>query len=329
MSIARRLSLVAVSMLMAVLFVAGDLVMTTNAQEEQQEAGSGLSISPTRFELTVQPGATDTVTISVKNVTSARVVAVPIINDFASDNDTGTPRIIVNEERDDLPSIKPFFGELESFPIEPDQTVTREIELQLPQDTPAGGYYGVLRFVATPDGELESDDPSQVALTASLASVVLIEVPGEITEQIQVRDVLFYRKDVAGTFFTSAPEQIGVQILNQGNGFTRPFGTVSVKNSLGNEVLNYELNDVNPRGNVLPNSSRTFKNNLEGVSIPGRYVATADVSFGNGGEVLRITEAFWYLPYWFLGVVVLLVGALVYTGFLVKRKIATGKFKRR
>ena len=329
MSIARRLSLIAVSVLMSVLFVTGDLTTLSAQEDQQQELGSGLSISPTRFDLSVDPGGTDTIRISVKNVTNARVIAVPIINDFASDNDTGTPRIIINDDREDLPSIKPFFSDLESLPIEPGETVTTEIPLSLPADTPAGGYYGVLRFVATPDGELESEDPSQVALTASLASVVLVEVPGDITEQIQLRNILFYRKDVAGTFFTSAPEQIGVQILNQGNGFSRPFGTVSVKNPLGKEVLNYELNSTNPRGNVLPDSSRTFKDSLPGVSVPGRYVATADVSFGNGGEVLRTTRTFWYLPYWFLAVVVVVLAALVYLGVLLRRKIATGNFKRK
>lgn len=299
------------------------------SQENQPgTGGSGLSISPTRFFLTPQAGSTDTVRISVKNVTSATITANPVINDFTSDNDTGTPQIVVDENRDDLPSIKPFFGELESFEIEPDQTVTKEFTVEIPSDTPAGGYYGLLRFLATPEGVVGPDD-GQVALTASLGSVILIEVPGDITEQVQVQSILFYRKDVAGTFFSSQPEQIGVQIRNQGNGFIQPFGKVSVKNPFGKEILQYELNNITPRGNILPSSTRTFRENLSGVSLPGRYVATADVSFGNGSQVLTIKESFWYLPYWFLGILFVIVLLLVVAGFAIRRKVITGSFKRR
>ena len=327
MSIARRLCLFAVSIVLSTALVATNLPV--KAQQGQPELGSGLSISPTRFELTVQPGANDEIKISVKNVTQAKIIAVPIINDFASDNDTGTPQIIVNEERDDLPSIRPFFKQLENIPIEPGQTVTKKIPVEVPSDTPAGGYYGVLRFVATPDGEINPED-GQVALTASVASIVLVEVPGEVTEQIQLRNLMFYRNDVAGTFFTaSAPQQMGVQIVNQGNGFSKPFGTVTVKNPLGKEVVNYELNNANPRSNVLPDSTRTFRNDISGINLPGRYVATADVSFGNGGEVLRLSKSFWYLPYWFIGLLIVLLAAIVYLGFLIRRKVTTGHFTRR
>lgn len=297
------------------------------AQDGQTEPGSGLSVFPTRFERTIEPGASGTIQATVKNVTSAGIVAVPVINDFESDDDTGTPRIIF-EDKNDTPSIKPFFGELGSFPIPPGEAVTIEFDISLPADTPAGGYYGVLRFVATPEGS-EGTDTGQVALTASIAVPVLIEVPGEVTEQIQLRNILFYRNNIAGTFFTVKPEQLGVQIINQGNGFSKPFGTVTVTNPLGDEIMNYELNNSNPRSNVLPDSTRSFRSDLEGVKIPGRYTATADVSFGNGGEVLRMSKAFWYLPYWFVGLLIVVLSLLTYVGYLVYRRIKTGSFKRR
>lgn len=324
----RRISLVgfAFAFLMVALFTGG-----VYSQEDQTgTGGSGLSISPTRFLLTPQAGATDTVKISVKNVTGSTITAIPVINDFISDNETGTPQIVTDESRDDLPSIKPFFGELEQFDIEPDQTVTKEYTLSIPSDTPAGGYYGLLRFLATPEGISDASDVDQnVALSASLGSIVLVEIPGDITELVQAQKLLFYRNEGSGTFFTSAPDQMGVQIRNQGNGFIQPFGKVTVKNPLGKEALQYEINNISPRGNILPESTRIFKDELTGVTLPGRYTAKADISFGNGSQVLTLTGSFWYLPYWFLAIILLLIVAGVFAGFAIRRKVATGTFKRR
>lgn len=340
MSIVRRIHLLVVAVLISLLVVVGGV----HSQEGEQELGSGLSVSPTRHELTVEAAANDRIKLSVRNVTAAKIVAIPVINDFAADNETGVPQIVLDDERTDLPSIKPFFKELENIPVEPGETVTVEVPLEIPSDTPAGGYYGVIRFLASPDGTSIPGD-GQVALTASVASVVLITVPGDVTEQLQLRNILFYRNDVAGTFFARKPEEIGIQLLNQGNGFSKPFGSVSVKNPLGNEVLNYEINTANPRNNVLPGSGRIFKDKLgeqdpqtaitnpdsfnSSVTLPGRYVATANVSFGNGGEVLTMSKAFWYIPYWFTALILVLLAGLIYAGYLIRRKVTTGNFKRR
>ncbi len=323
----KSLSRVAIVLVVGGALTAG-IVKAQESQAPPANGGSGLSISPTRFLLNPEAGSTDVVTITVKNVTTDAITATPVINDFVSDDDTGTPKIVVDESRDDLPSIRPFFRQLEAFDIEAGESVTREFRVEIPTGTSAGGYYGLLRFLAAPKGVTDSGD-DQVALTASVGSIVLIEIPGNVTEQVQVQNVLFYKGEVAGSFFTAKPEQIGVQIRNQGNGFVRPFGKVSVTNPFGKLTQQYEVNDINPRGNILPNSTRIFRDDISGVTIPGRYVATGDISYGNGGQILTIKKTFWYLPYWFIGVLLVVVALLTYGGFAVRRKVATGSFKRR
>ncbi|MDZ7744731.1 MAG: hypothetical protein U5K77_03155 [Candidatus Saccharibacteria bacterium] len=291
----------------------------------QQQGGSGLSVSPTRTELRIEPGSSSTFTINVRNVTTNSITARPVVNDFYSDDETGQPQIVVNEEID-VPSIRPFMPELDEITLAEGEDQSVEIVVSVPEDTAPGGYYGVVRYLAVPEGAPSQDD-GQVSLTASVSSILLVEVPGEIREQVQLRNIEFYRQDIAGTFFTSPPEQVGLHIVNQGNGFEKPFGNVSVSNMFGNEVHNYEINTGNPRSNVLPESSRTFKNDIEGVSMPGRYIATASVSFGNGGEVLILSDSFWYLPAWFvIGVLVLII--LIGTGvYYARKRVTTGSFK--
>jgi hypothetical protein len=57
---------------------------------------------------------------------------------------------------------------------------------------------------------------------------------------------------------------------------------------------------------------------------PGRYTASLDVFYGqNGNQTHEITAvaSFWYLPWWFLALVAIVIGLLVWFYFWAKKKI--------
>lgn len=315
-------------LLIAALAVVMVAVNTGAHLTAQAPAGSGLSISPTRTELRIDAGGTDVVKVNLRNVTNSDIVAKAFVNDFESDNETGEPRIIIDDTKQSATSVRPFLKNVTDIELKKDESKSFDVAVEIPGDASPGAYYGIIRYAAIPVGAAAT--PGQVSLTASVSTIVLIEVPGDIRQQIQVQEVQAYRKGIAGTFFSSKPEETGVRVRNQGNGFVKPFGTVSITNPFGKQAQQYELNNSDPRSNVLPNSSRVFKNNLEGVSTPGRYVITANVSFGNGGEVLTVRHAFWYIPAWFMLILlifILLVGFLVY--WIQKKVRGTRSSKRR
>lgn len=292
---------------------------STQVLSQTQQTGSGLSISPTRTELRIDPGGNDIVKVNLRNVTNGNIVAKAFINDFESDDETGEPRIIIDDTRESVTSIRPFLKDVTDIDLAANESKTFDIPVEIPADAAPGAYYGIIRYAAIPVGS--EPTPGQVSLTASVSTIVLIEVPGDIRQQIQVREALVYRKGIAGTFFTSKPEETGVRVINQGNGFIKPFGTVTVDNPLGKQVQQYELNDSDPRANVLPNSGRVFRNQLDGVSVPGRYVLTAHVSFGNGGETLTVRKGFWYLPWWFILIILVFVIAVGLGVFWVQKRL--------
>jgi hypothetical protein len=293
--------------------IAGVLIFSVGAgvlAQQQQAPSSGLRISPTRTELVLDKGKTADIEVSLKNVSGGDIIAKAEVNDFDSEGETGEPKILVNSTEPTGNSVKPFLSGISDVPLKKDESKTVKIGVKIPSDASAGAYYGILRYSAEPtSGEAE---PGNLSLTASVASLVLIEVPGEITEQIQVNDILLYDNvtDTSSSlFFTKPPAQSGVRITNNGNSFSKPFGKVSVKRTLGNkEVYSYELNNTTPRNNVLPNSTRIFRDDIKNVSVPGRYTITAGVSHGKSGEVITKQVSFWYLPIW---VIVVLVGILL------------------
>lgn len=292
----------------------------TSLVTAQEPGGSGLQISPTRTELTISPGELKSVTLTIKNVTSGDIVARAFLNDFESDNLTGEPKISVNTTERGEHSLEPFIKGLTDVELKAGESKEVTVTLDAPGDIPPGAYYGAIRFAAVPKGQAETTDERQVSLTASVASLVLVEVTGNITEQIQVRGVRVEQNGTASTFFTKVPHQVAVEIKNIGNGFAKPFGRVTVTNMRGKEVFAYELNNKDPRGNVLPDSTRIFKDDIKNVNRPGRYTVVASVSHGSGGEVLIVRTSFWYVPLWLILVILLVIGAVVALIYFWRRR---------
>ena len=310
------------------LATAGLLLVPTAATRAQQNAGSGLSISPTRTELSIKPGQAGTVSITLKNVTKGTLTAKALVNDFEPDNETGEPRLITDDTKRSAASIKDFLIGFEDVELTADQEKEINIPVQIPSDAAPGAYYGVIRYQAVPKSTTEQGS-GQVALTASVGSLVLVEVPGNITEKVQVESVKAFLGDKSGSVFTKKPTLVGIQVKNLGNSFAKPFGQVQVLGMNVKQVYAYELNNSTPRGNILPSSTRVFKDELKGVTSPGRYKITANVSFGRGGEILNYTTTFWYIPTWLLIVLIAVLVALVGSAYYLFRRYNSRAVSRR
>ncbi|OGL26478.1 hypothetical protein A2708_01465 [Candidatus Saccharibacteria bacterium RIFCSPHIGHO2_01_FULL_49_21] len=292
------------------LVVLAALLFTAPALAQQDTSTSGISITPLLAEYTIKPGQADKLDITLKNVTSGDIIAQPFVEDFEADDRTGNPVIITDPNNRSPNSIKNFVSGLEDVPLAKGEQKTVTLAVQTPSNSPPGGYYGVIRYKAVPPNApaLEGGD---VALSASVGTIVLITVPGTLTEQVELAGLHVYENDKEAIFFLKQPNKAGVEIKNLGNGFIKPFGTVEIRNMFGEVVYTYQLNDSNPRANILPDSSRIFVNDIKNISKPGRYTMTASVTYGTGGEILVGKKTFWYLPPWLVAIIVVVLLALI------------------
>ncbi|MBX4201629.1 hypothetical protein KW803_01905 [Candidatus Saccharibacteria bacterium] len=319
----QKIKTVILAVFSLVLLIAAPLVV--NAQTTTgTTTGSGLSISPTISEFTLKPGASANVTITLKNITVDKVVAKGVVNDFTADNATGNPKILTNSTTPSPNSIQNFVYNLDDVPLARGQQKNVILGLQIPAGTTPGAYYGIIRYTAVPAGTV-APGPGQVALTASVGTIVLITVPGNIREQVQVAGLHVYRDDREGTVFLNPPNKIGIEIKNFGNGFVRPFGTVEVHNMFNKTITTYQFNNPKQLGNILPNSSRIFTQNIKGINQPGRYTVTSSVSYGSGSQVLTLTKDFWYIPLWLLIIIAVVLLSLIYLIYRTYRRYKRSK----
>lgn len=304
-------------------------VLNTNAQEEGQNLGSGLQLSPTRTDLSGQPGEQKNFSITLKNITQNDVTAQAFLNDFESDDTSGTPQIIVDNRERTPYSLERMLKDFNDVDLKAGETKELKLTIDIPVDVAPGAYFGALRYAAVPKGQTLSPAERQVALTASVAHLVFVEVPGDINAQIQVESLSAQRNDKKGAFFFETPDKVALGIKNLGNGFSRPFGKVTVSGPLGKEVHTYDVNNTDPRGIILPDSSRTFIDELKNVSLPGKYNLTAAVAYGNGGEVITYKSSFIYMPLWAIAVLLVLILVIVGGIYYVYRRRFSGKTNKR
>jgi hypothetical protein len=290
------------------------------AGAQNSPTGSGLSISPPISEFTINPGDHKTFNITLKNVTVGDVVAKGIINDFEGDGVTGNPKLLSNNAPPTQTSIKKFVSNLDDIPLKKGEQKNVLISLDIPKGTPPGAYFGVIRYQAVPAGS-NAPGAGQVALTASVGAIVLITVPGNLREQVQLTGIHVYHGSHDGSLFFAKPDKIGIEIKNFGNGFAKPFGKVEIQNTFGKEIANYEFNNPKQLGNILPSSSRIFMNNINSIKSPGRYKITTNISYGSGSQVLTTTKTIWYIPAWLAIIIALAILALAYLIYRAYRRI--------
>lgn len=296
-----------------------------------QGSGNGFRVSPVRSEYTIDKGKSETLVVTVENPTDATIKSRVVVNDFvASDQENGEPRLILDEN---APSPKNSFKKLVApigdIQLGPRQKKDVPVSINIASNANAGGYYGAVRFLPADTG-----GTGNVGLTASVGTIVLVTVPGDLTERLDLVELAATQNGNPKSFITGGDLSIVTRLKNSGDIHVKPFGKVQIKNMFGNVVKEYELNAVEPRANILPDSVRKFE---DAVAKPGRgwfgrYTVQANIGYSQGsGDLITASSSFWYLPVWFLVLLVVLIVAIVAGVYWLVRRYRGGgpRLKRR
>jgi hypothetical protein len=265
--------------------------------------GNSLKISPVRTEITLRPGESKNVNVYIENLETKPVILKPVENDFvAGDEEEGIASIILDENKyAPTHSLKRFMSPLEVITVNPGERKTVALPISVPADAQAGGYYGALRFVPS-----DAQGNLNVNVTGSVASLILLTVPGNLVESLQMTDFIVQKDGKPMDRFLQSPEKVSVvlRLQNRGNIHVTPFGQVSVTKD-GEEVFSKNINDTKPKGSVLPDSARRFEVPIKNLGTFGKYKFMAIVGYGSGGDTLEVEQEVWIIPSSYI------VGALI------------------
>lgn len=296
---------------------------------QTQQSGNGFRISPVRSEFTIEKGKSEVLNMTLENPADAPTTARAIVNDFiASDKEDGEPRLILDENAEaPKNSFKTLVQPIADVQLGPREKKEITVTIRIPENANAGGYYGAVRFApATQDS-----GSGNVGLTASVGSIVLVRVPGNLIERLDLLELTAGQNGKPKSLINSGEVSVITRLKNEGDIHVKPFGKITVKNMFGKVVYEGEFNvgdTEDSRANILPGSTRKFENSLGKQNLIGRYTIEANLGFSQGsGDIISAKTSFWYLPLWTVIALVLVVVIIVGGGYFLYRRFPLGKPK--
>jgi hypothetical protein len=277
----------------------------------QQPTGNGMRVSPPRYEFSIMPGASKTFDITIGNITSGPLIAYATVNNFIVEDEAATPVLNIDPNFDPPYGLTRYVSGLENLPLQPGEEKTIHATVTIPADAAPGSYYGLVRFSTV---QPETTEPSTVALSASVGTILLVTVPGDVIEAMNLVSLSAASDSGRISPFFSNPPTVGVvRIENTGNVFEKPFGKITITNWSGDVVYEYELNNTDPRGNVLPGTTRRFEDPIQNIGRFGRFTIEANISYGEGGgQIITASSSFWVIPWPLIVAAILVLVALWY-----------------
>jgi len=282
-------------------------------------SGQALEIGPPVLNISANPGEAIHTKISLRDISSGSLVVQGQVNDFVANGEDGTPKILLEEGETSPYSFKNWVTPLPRLTLKSKELKNLPITINVPGNASPGGYYGVIRFTATPP-ELEG---TGVSLSASLGALVLLKVNGDAKESLSIEEFSVTSKGKTSPIFESAPLEFIERLHNTGNIHQRPSGVVTITDMFGNTVATLGVNQ--PPRDILPQSIRKFTSSLDSTNIGnkvlfGLYKAELSVTYGSTNKIIKSNLSFWVIPYTLigLGIAVLIIGFFALR-FLMRR----------
>jgi len=317
---------------LAVFLVAGSIPAPSASAQS-----SSLSIAP-RKDYVIESGKSVDDKLTIRNIDKVHDLQLYLrVVDFTYSDDSGTPKLLLDADAEPTPwSLQNFIKMPTTATVPAGESVSLDIKVKVPSEVGAGGYYSAIVYsTSAPSG-------GNVGLAASGVTLAFVNVPGEVKEDLKLQKFGAYDTQTKkySYFNVKEPLTMGYTLLNNGNIFESPVGTITLKSMFGQT---YNIKNINPNKSLaLIGQERTFnaciklasqKVDFQGSKTdattcvspglwPGLYTASIDLFYGQNGNLTKeITKTihFWYLPLWFiiLASIIILAAAFYIWRFVV------------
>lgn len=255
-----------------------------------------LSVSPTLYEMSANPGQVWTSSIKIINPNPYPLTVYTDTVNFVPSGETGQPRFLPVE--DEVTASSTLAGWIQAAEPEvtlpPEQTVELPFKISVPDGAPPGGHFAAVLIGTKPPEDREQSNLLETSQIVT--SLVFLRVAGEVIEAGNIRSFRTSERILnqpAATF--------ELRFENTGNTHVIPQGDITILNMWGQERGVIPINQTSLFGNVLPESVRKYTFNWTGewsIADVGRYRAIATVGYGDESRSFANAETtFWVIPW--------------------------------
>jgi len=277
-------------------------------------------VGPGRSELSLEPGQTTTVFISVANrISDNRSFKLEVV-DVTGSADGSSALSLVEGERGPYSVIDYISFPEDTITLKLGDRARIPVTVSVPPDAEPGGYYGSILVSTVQIGQEATDTAlPRNPIIARVGSHVFLTVGG-VQEYEGETIALATIPDTS--WYTEGPINLGISYENTGSVHLNPYGEMTITNILGEQVGYVELEPWF----VLPKSLRTREITWDREFLFGRYTVEANVNRGYDDIIDTVSTSFWVIPYQFIAGV---FSVLFISFLLIRLFLRTFEFKRK
>jgi hypothetical protein len=263
-----------------------------------------LSVSPTLFEMTANPGQKweSVVRVINSNPYDIRVYADRV--NFRPQGESGQSTFIpVMEGETAGQTLAEWISVSEGDLIIPaEQTLEIPFTITVPDDAPPGGHFAAV-LIGTKSLS-DAQQTSQLETSQVVTSLVFLRVTGDVNEMGSIREF----RSTKG-LSESPTMDFELRFENKGNVHILPQGEIKIFNMWGQERGVIPVNRQTLFGNVLPEQIRKYTFSWTGdwsIADMGRYTAVATLAHGLDERKFDTSQtSFWVIPWKIAGMVLI------------------------
>lgn len=267
------------------------------------------ALGPGKTELFLNPGDTVTKELYITNRLGREVEFVIDIEDFTGSRDPKETVVLLGDKRGPY-SLRDYLKpELKNFTLKQGQRMIMPVIISIPADAEPGGLYGSVLISAQPAKSASQTEAGKAVggakIVTRLGTLFFVRVSGDVKEEGILKK---FSAKLDKYFFEKGPIPFEVLFENNGNVHLSPYGTIEIKNLLGREVG--QLN-IDPWF-AMPDSLRAREVKWERGFLFGKYTALLKVNRGYGNIVDEMATTFWVIPWKILVLVFAVLFLLVW-----------------
>ncbi len=253
-------------------------------------------VGPTKTDVTIKPGQSREVELTVTNRMGSRRVFNLEIEDAKGSDDPNQAVVLLGDDRGPY-SLKDYIRFPESsFELAQGERARIMVTISIPANAQPGGLYGSV--LVTTDS-LPSDDAEAIKAGTKAGSVIVsrigalffVTVPGDVKKAGFLEK--FTTAPEGKTFFNQGPVKFQVLFRNNGTIHLNPSATISIKNMLGEEVGSI----VAEPWYSFPQSVRMRELTWNRDYLFGRYTAELSLNRGYDNLVDTAQVTFYVIPW--------------------------------
>ena len=250
-------------------------------------------VGPGKTEIWLEPGSEYTKEIIVSNRSGEEKMINISVEDFQGSMDPEGTIEFLGLEKGPYSLLDYVKPEIEEIVLSHGQRLRLPVEISVPQDAEPGGLYGAV-MVSASNIEAKGDQAEtgtakgELEIITRVASLFFIRVKGDVFEESSLRDF-----KTGKNFYEKGPVSLKIIVENTGNVHLSPYGTIDIKNILGTQVGQIELDPWF----AMPKSIRTREVKWNAPFLFGRYTAVLTLNRGYKNIIDIKSFSFWVIPW--------------------------------